>query len=101
MNTNDIDAHLWLIVYAIHYSYLLDHVFMWAYDEHVATQLLKDDSLKTKCSKLVSTFWASWTPCYIYWVRYVLTLAISPHPQTLVKVAPKIDGVMKEFWEDW
>jgi hypothetical protein len=26
MDTNDIDAHIWLIVFAIHYSRLLDHV---------------------------------------------------------------------------
>ena len=33
MNTNDMDdedAHEWLIVYAIHYSCLPDHVFIWA-----------------------------------------------------------------------
>ena len=30
-----------IIVYAIHYSCLPDHVFTWACDKHVATQLLK------------------------------------------------------------
>ena len=42
----------------------------------VATQLLKDDSLKANRSKPVSAFWVLWTPCYIYWVRHVLTLAL-------------------------
>jgi hypothetical protein len=37
-------------VYDIHYSCLPDHVFTWAYDKLVATQMLKDDSLKAKCS---------------------------------------------------
>ena len=36
--------------------------------------------LKTGCytngSTYVSAFWASWTPCYICWVRHVLTLAL-------------------------
>ena len=44
MNTNDMDdedAHQWLIVYAIHYSCLPDHVFIRAYDKLVATPLLK------------------------------------------------------------
>jgi hypothetical protein len=30
-----------ITVYAIHYLYLPDHVFIWAYDKLVATQLLK------------------------------------------------------------
>ena len=30
-----------ITVYAIQYSYLPDHVFMWACDKLVATQLLK------------------------------------------------------------
>ena len=44
MNTNDMgdeDAHEWLIIYAIHYSCLPDHVFIGACDKFVATQLLK------------------------------------------------------------
>ena len=44
MNTDDMDdedTHKWLIVYAIHYSCLPDHVFIWAGDKLVATQLLK------------------------------------------------------------
>ena len=35
-----------ITVYAIHYLCLPDHVFIWACDKFVATQLLKDDSLK-------------------------------------------------------
>ena len=42
----------------------------------VATQLLKDESLKANRSKPVSTIWTSWTLCYICWVRHVLTLAL-------------------------
>ena len=45
-------------------------------DKLVATQLLKDDSLKLIAVKPVSAFWASWPPCYICWVRHVLTLAL-------------------------
>ena len=30
-----------ITVYAIHYSCLPDHVFIWAYDELVATPMLK------------------------------------------------------------
>ena len=30
-----------ITVYAIHYSCLPDHVFMWAYDRLVATPMLK------------------------------------------------------------
>ena len=30
-----------IIVYAIHYSCLPDHVFIWAYDKFDTTQLLK------------------------------------------------------------
>ena len=37
-------------IYAIHYSCLSDHVFIWACDKLVATQLIKDDSLKAKRS---------------------------------------------------
>ena len=39
-----------ITVYAIHYSCLPDHVFIWAGDKLVATQLLKDDSLKANRS---------------------------------------------------
>jgi hypothetical protein len=41
---------------AIHYSRLHDHEVIWAYGKLVATQLLKDDSLKANRSKPVSTF---------------------------------------------
>jgi hypothetical protein len=41
---------------AIHYSRLHDHEVIWAYGKLVATQLLKDDSIKANHSKLVSTF---------------------------------------------
>jgi hypothetical protein len=41
---------------AIHYSRLPDHEVIWAYGKLVATQLLKDDSIKANRSKLVSTF---------------------------------------------
>jgi len=40
-DTDDKDAHLMITVYAIHYSCLRDHVFIWAYDKFSATQLLK------------------------------------------------------------
>jgi hypothetical protein len=40
----------------IHYSRLHDHEGIWVYDKLVATQLLKDDSIKANRSKLVSTF---------------------------------------------
>ena len=39
-----------ITVYAIHYSCLLDHVFIWAYDKLVATQLLKLCPLKANRS---------------------------------------------------
>ena len=39
-----------ITVYAIPYSCLPDHVFTWACDELVATQLLKDDLLKANRS---------------------------------------------------
>ena len=39
-----------IIVYAIYYSCLPGHVFIWAGDKLVATQLLKYDSLKTNRS---------------------------------------------------
>ena len=39
-----------IIVYAIHYSCLPDHVFIWAYDKLIAIQLLKDNSLKANHS---------------------------------------------------
>ena len=35
-----------ITVYAIHYLCLPDHVYIWVYGKLVATQLLKDDSLK-------------------------------------------------------
>ena len=35
-----------IIVYAIHYSCLPNHVFTWACDKLVTIQLLKDDSIK-------------------------------------------------------
>jgi hypothetical protein len=41
---------------AIHYSRLHDHEIIWAYSKFVATQLLKDDSIKANRSKPVSTF---------------------------------------------
>jgi hypothetical protein len=41
---------------AIHYSRLHDHEVIWAFGKLVATQLLKDDSLKANRSKPVSTF---------------------------------------------
>ena len=45
-----------ITVYAIHYSCLPDHVFIWACDKLVTTQMLKDDSLKANAVKPVSTF---------------------------------------------
>jgi hypothetical protein len=42
--------------FAIHYSRLHDHEVIWAYGKLVATQLLKDNSLKANRSKPVSTF---------------------------------------------
>ena len=39
-----------ITVYAIHYSCLPDHVFTWACDKLVATQLLKDNSLNANRS---------------------------------------------------
>jgi hypothetical protein len=41
---------------AIHYSRLHDYEVIWAYGKFVATQLLKDDSIKANRSKPVSTF---------------------------------------------
>jgi hypothetical protein len=41
---------------AIHYSRLHDHEVIWAFGKLVATQLLKDDSLKANRGKPVSTF---------------------------------------------
>jgi hypothetical protein len=41
---------------AIHYSRLHDHEVIWAFGKLVATQLLKDDSIKANRSKPVSTF---------------------------------------------
>ena len=38
-------------------------------------------TIKSYAVKLVSAIWASWTSGYTCWVRYVLTLAISPIPQ--------------------
>ena len=45
-----------ITVYAIHYSCLTDHVFTWVCDKLVATELLKDDSLKANRSEPVSAF---------------------------------------------
>ena len=39
-----------ITVYAIHYSYLPNHVFTWPCDKLIATQVLKDDSLKANRS---------------------------------------------------
>ena len=39
-----------ITIYVIHYSCLPDHVFIWDVNKLVATQLLKDDSLKANCS---------------------------------------------------
>ena len=39
-----------ITIYASHHSCLPDHVFPWACDKLVATQFLKDDSLKAKRS---------------------------------------------------
>ena len=39
-----------ITIYAIPYSCLSDHVFTWACDKLVATQFLKDDSLKANRS---------------------------------------------------
>ena len=39
-----------ITIYATHYLCSLDHVFIWACDKLVATQLLKDDSLKANRS---------------------------------------------------
>jgi hypothetical protein len=41
---------------AIHYSRLHGHEVIWAFGKLVATQLLKDDSIKANRSKPVSTF---------------------------------------------
>jgi hypothetical protein len=63
------------------------YLIMWlfgAYAKLVATQLLKDDSLKAIAVNLCQTFWASWTPCHICWVWHVLTRAISTTPVRLV-----------------
>ena len=76
------DEHWWwrcsliITIYAIYYSCLPDYVFMGLWINYVATQLLKLWQLKAKLSQPVSAFWASWTPCYICWVRHVLTLAL-------------------------
>jgi hypothetical protein len=40
--------------------------------------------IKSIVVNLCQTFWALWTPCYICWVRHVLTLAISTTPVRLV-----------------
>jgi hypothetical protein len=45
-----------IIVLAIHYSCLQDHEVIWTFGKLVATQLLKDDSLKANHGKPVSTF---------------------------------------------
>ena len=45
-----------ITVYVIHYSCLPDHVFIWACDKLIATQLLKDNSIKANAVKPVSTF---------------------------------------------
>ena len=47
-----------------------------ACDKLVATPLLKLWPLKGNHSQPVSAFWASWSPCYICWVRLVLTLPL-------------------------
>jgi hypothetical protein len=65
---------LMLIVFAIHYSCLFDHMVIWAIVYLIATQLLKGNFLKANCSKPVSTFWALWTPCYI--VEYDMYLRL-------------------------
>ena len=39
-----------IVVYAIHYSCLPDHMFRWAGDKLVATQLLKLSQLKANHS---------------------------------------------------
>jgi hypothetical protein len=41
---------------AIHYSCLHDHEVIWAYGKLVATQLLKDDSIKAIAVNLCQTF---------------------------------------------
>jgi hypothetical protein len=45
-----------LIVFAIHYSSLFDHMVIWAIVYLVATQLLKENLLKANRSKSVLTF---------------------------------------------
>jgi hypothetical protein len=44
------------LFFAIHYSRLYDHEVIWAFGKLIATQLLKDDSIKANRSKSVSTF---------------------------------------------
>jgi hypothetical protein len=71
-------------------------MIMWELElkHNLATQVLM---IKLDLLKLFTTvqpclaFWAFNRPCYICWVRHVLTLAIFPTPQPLAKVAQKID----------
>jgi hypothetical protein len=80
--------NIWSLMIIMFMLFII-HVYliMWlfgAYAKLVATQLLKHDSLKAIVVNLCQTFWASWTPWYICWVRYVLTLAILTTPVRLV-----------------
>jgi hypothetical protein len=82
-----------------HYCFTAITYNMWGLElkHNLATQALM---LKLGLLKMVTTvqrclaFWAFNRPYYICWVRHVLTLAIFPTPQSLAKVAQKIDEGM-------
>jgi hypothetical protein len=87
-NSYRIDDHYWIVL-CLYFSYSLftlhDHMFIMGLRQLVATYMLKFCQLKATCSQnSCHAFWASWTQCYIYWVRHVLTLTISTTPIRLV-----------------
>jgi hypothetical protein len=70
---------------AIYYSSLHDHEVIWAYGKLVATQLLKDNSLKANRSKPVSTF-VPHEPYDIFAEFDMDSLLLFPHPRIVFGV---------------
>jgi hypothetical protein len=66
----------------IHYYCLHDHEVIWAFGKLIATQLLKDDSLKANRGKVVSTF-EPHEPYDIFAEFDMDSLLLFPHPRTV------------------
>jgi hypothetical protein len=84
---------------AIHYSRLHDHEGIWTFGKLIATQLLKDDSLKDNRSKPVSTFELH-EPHDIFVEFDMDSLLLFPHPRIVSGVNRLVINQLVCSWSE-